>query len=190
MKLFFACLLALIHVAPLLAADQAAPITAIEVQKAFKVIAHGIDNKTTYTATAFYVGPTTLATAAHTFKKTNDRWIEKDGRRVHCKLAKIDFKIDLAILECEETNAEYYKLVNVVKVIGFPMGGAMETNSGQIDSERVHVKVRFLEGMSGSPVVNEHGEVEGVGVQHDLGKDGSTCRFIPASVLAAFMAKK
>lgn len=178
----FALLLCII---PLQAAEQTA-----EVSKVFKVIARTGDGKTAYTATAFYVGPTTLATAAHTFKKTSDQWIIKDGREVRCRLAKVDIKLDLALLECDESNAAWYRLVGEVTVIGFPGNQPMESNVGKIDSDRVHAKIKFTYGMSGGPVVNQYGDVEGVAVQQDWSAQGKTCKFIPASVLADFISGK
>lgn len=170
------------------AVDQ--PVAVVDIQRVFKVLARTSDGKTTYSATAFFVGPTTLATAAHTFKKTSDQWVIKDGREVHCRLVKIDTKLDLALLECEEASASWYRLVSEITVIGFPGNQPIESNVGRIDSDRIHAKVRFTYGMSGSPIVNQYGDVEGVGVQQDMSGQGKTCKFIPASVLADFMAKK
>ena len=184
-------LLLCLPVYSLQAEDKPTPVVVAEVQKVFKVTARTSDGKTMYTATAFYVGSTTLATAAHTFKKTSDQWIVKDGREVHCRLAKIDYKLDLALLECDEANSAWYRLVGDVMVIGFPNGGAQEASTGKICNERVYAKVgKFVPGMSGGPVVNCYGDVEGVGVQNDLGGKGNVCKFIPASVLADFLTRK
>ncbi len=159
-----------------------------DAKKVFMLITR--NTKDAWTATAFYISTTRLLTAAHTFKKSNDQWIVKDGREVHCKIVKIDFDKDIALIECDDPCETYFRLISELKVIGFPFGNPAITSPGRIDSKRIHAHAYFVAGMSGSPLVNEYGDVEGMGVQGDLFKDKYNCRAIPASDLADFVKDK
>ncbi len=139
-------------------------------------------------ASAFFVSPTQLLTAAHTFKKSVDQWIVKDGREVHCVIVRIDFKADIAVLECEEPSVAWYKLVGPITVVGYPFKKDLEQNELSFDT-KIHLKGKYWIGMSGAPLVDENGVVVAMGVGHDMGKDGQTCKAIPASCLAAFLAR-
>ncbi len=187
MKIFFALAL---FCASLAAADAVAPPVSnqpIEVQKTFKLIAR--KGKDQWTATAFFISPSRLLTAAHTLRGgPKDCWIEMNGREVVCRILKVDFDKDVALIESDEQCGAFYRLVGRVKMIGFPFGKeSTESPDGVIDSKRVHARVYFRPGMSGGPLVNEYGDVEGMGVQGELFKDYYNCRLIPASVLAEFI---
>lgn len=152
-----------------------------------KVVARNPNFKGSYMATAFFISPTRLLTAAHTFKKTNDQWVVREGREIHCKMIKIDFKKDCALLEIEEGScSSFFRLVSTVKLIGFPYGKEMETSTGSIDKE-IRAHAYFVEGMSGCPLVNDFGDVEGMGLQDDWGNGHETCHAIQASALAEFV---
>ncbi len=157
----------------------------VEIQKAFKVVTRNA--RTTWFATAFFVSKNRLLTAAHTFEKSRDPYIQKDGREIRCRIVKIDFGKDIAVLECEEENADHYRLVSKVKVVGAAGGGDVVEHDGRIDLKYIHAKVYFVKGMSGGPLINEYGDVEGMGVKGDMVGDNN-CRAIPASALASFLA--
>lgn len=159
-----------------------------EIQKAFKLVTRGEDVKRRWMATAFYISPNRLLTAAHTFKHGDrDQWIEKGGRDVHCKVIKIDYKLDLVLLETDETCDSFYRLVSNIKIIGFPFGNEKEEPVGKIDTKRIHLRCYFVPGMSGGPLVNEYGDVEGMGVENEGPGEERFCRAIPASVLVDFI---
>lgn len=145
------------------------------------------DWKQQWTATAFFVSENRLLTAAHTFKNSNDQWIVIDGKEIRCKVVKIDFKKDIAVLESDARASAFYRLSSKVFVKGFPLGGDLVKSGGFIDDKRVHSKAYFANGMSGGPVENESGEVIGMGVQGDSESGSDACRFIPASALAEFL---
>lgn len=156
----------------------------VETCKVFKIVCirSGEPSKR-YSATAFFISPTRLLTAGHEVKNAVDQWIDKDGRSVRCKLLKVDFEKDVALLECDEENGSFYRLVSTITVIGFPDGKVREESGGQID-RRIHAHVHFVPGMSGGPLVNEYGDVEGMGVENQSDYD---CKAVPASVLADFI---
>ncbi len=166
--------------------DPVAVVQPVEVQKVFKLITRKNWEKQ-WTATAFFISPTRLVTAAHTFEKSNDQWILKDGKEVHCRVVKIDFKKDIAVLESDEACESYYRLVSTIRLIGSPHGNPVEEHTGYVDSSRIHARCYFVAGMSGCPMVNEYGDVEAMGVQGDIGGDDKDCRAIPASTLAKFV---
>jgi S1-C subfamily serine protease len=145
------------------------------------------DWKEQWTATAFFISPTRLLTAAHTFAKSNDQWIVLDGKEVHCHVVRVDFKKDIAVLESDKRSSDFYRLAAKIVVKGFPLGGALVEASGYIDDKRVHSKIYFSNGMSGGPVEDENGCVIGMGVQGDSEKGDDACKFIPASILAEFL---
>lgn len=160
----------------------------VDIQKSFKLVTR--KDHTAWSATAFFISPTRLLTAAHTFKHgTKDYWIVKDGREVHCTVLKVDTKQDIALIESDEVCASFYRLAGSLKVVGFPFGQeAIEAAPGRIDSKWLHAKVYFVPGMSGAPLVNDYGDVEGMGVEDDGPMSGhDNCKAIPASVLAEFV---
>lgn len=166
---------------PCVFAEDAKP----EAQKVFKIITR--KGHESWFATAFYISPTRMLTAAHTFKKSADPFIVKDGREIHCRIIKIDFDKDIALVESEEACDAFYRLVAKMRVVGFPYGNPIVNPQGQVDSKRIHLRVYFVPGMSGAPVVNEYGDVEGMGVQGDILGDDHDCRAIPASTLSDFV---
>ncbi len=187
MKMIVICLSLLF---PIIIATEAGPQLdlPVETEKVFRLIVRGTGN-TEWHATAFFVGPTTLMTAAHTFAKANQPVIVKNGREVVCRIAKIDKKIDICLLECDEVN-EYYSITTAPRVIGFPFKMASETHTAVTDSSRLYFRARFVPGMSGGPLVDQAGFVIGMGVEHNMLKNKeSSCKAIPASVLAEFLKK-
>lgn len=156
-----------------------------EPQKVFKILTKKGNER--WFATAFFISPNRLLTAAHTFKKSADPFIVMGDHEVHCKIIKIDFNKDIALVESDEGCESFYRLVGTMRVIGFPFGRALESPEGKVDSKRIHLHVFFVPGMSGAPLVNEYGDVEGMGVQGDILGDDHDCRAIPASTLADFV---
>ncbi len=155
-----------------------------EVVKVFKISSKHSDDGKTWHGTAFYISKTRLLTAAHVIKKSVDQWIVKGDRRVHCKVIKCDYDKDIAVLESDEENEDFFRLVSKIKVLGFPKGEFYEEASGVIDADRIHARCHFVKGMSGGPIVNEYGDVEGMGTDNRSDYD---CKFIPACALAEFV---
>ena len=156
---------------------------------AFKIIVrHGKDQ---YSATAFFFSSTRLMTAAHTFKKADDGsvWIEKNGRRIHCKPIKIDFKKDIAVLECEEANESFYKIVGDIHVPGYPYGNDFTDPHGSLREEKGRTKanVFFVPGMSGAPVLDSSDNVIGMGTDRPNEFTENECEFIPVASLVVFL---
>ncbi len=155
-----------------------------DTQKVFRLITRKGDRE--YTATAFFISPNRLLTAAHTFRHgTKDFFIDRGGREVYCKVLRVDFDKDIALLECAEACESHYRLVSTIKVVGFPGNNTVaEEAPGHIDLKHIHAHVHFVPGMSGGPLVNEYGDVEGMGVENNSDYD---CKAVPASVLAEFV---
>lgn len=161
------------------------PKSVTEVCKVFKIVSiHDGESNRRHSGTAFYVSSTRLLTAAHVLKNTVSQWIVKDGHDAKCRVVRIDYNKDVALLECDEACGAYFRLVSALRIVGFPNGGEMEEASGEIDLKRLHAHCHFVPGMSGAPLVNEYGDVEGMGVENDSDYD---CKAIPASVLAEFI---
>ncbi len=164
---------------------QTVAVQTVEIQKVFKIECKRDGEPTkVYSGTAFYISPTRLLTAGHVLRRTIDQWIVRDGRRMQCRVIKIDTEKDIALIETDVACGSFYRLVSAIRVIGFPGDRGLEEHSGAVDLKRLHAKVYFVPGMSGGPLVNEYGDVEGMGVENETIYD---CKAIPASALNEFV---
>ncbi len=158
-------------------------------QKVFKFSTS--DNKLVWSATAFYISPTRLLTAAHTLShKTWEHYIKKDGIKISVKVVKIDYQADIALLESDVQNADFFVLLqtNPVTAIGFEHDSEVlsERKGGAGESRELITNNVMVEGMSGCPIVTASGVVIGMGVR---GNGRDKCISVPASVLVKFADK-
>ncbi len=145
------------------------------------------NGKKEYTATAFYVSETQLLTAAHTFKYglVNTR-IEKAGRFIPVRVLKIDFKADIALLECSDKGSPLPIATGGVRIYGFP-GNDNKLRQTDGIMTQIEASAHCYKGMSGGPLVTG-GVVVGMGVARD--GDRYPCFAVPADALLKFMQSK
>lgn len=140
-------------------------------------------------ATAFFVTPTQLLTAAHTLAHTSKNvFILRHGKIERVRVVKVDYNLDAALVECDVPNAEHYALSDngVVKAVGYAHEErALTTNPGIVT--QVEASALLVDGMSGCPLVNSSGVVVGMGVSGDERKH--PCYAVPSDALVKFMQK-
>ncbi len=152
------------------------------------------DGQHEWQATAFYISPTELLTAAHTFRNhTSIHLIVKDGRTIPCTIKKIDFERDICLLECSEKSEAFYPLLRHGKVtaVGYEDQHRAQTESPGQTASQFKINLRCVPGMSGCPLVDEGGYVIGMGVKHGaFGKKETECTAISSDALAMFLEGK
>jgi S1-C subfamily serine protease len=167
---------------------------AIESDKIFKMYSN--NGKDEWCATAFFYTETRLLTAAHTFKKGGTRHvIIKEGRTVVVKLIKIDYKADIAVLECSEKNATCFEFSTAipskgeqVSALGFCQSDHFLTDLKETVKsvgKKIDCKPDGVDGMSGCPLVDSSGKVVGMLVSGW----GGTSHSVKAETLKAFIEK-
>ncbi len=194
MKLIF--MLSLFLSMPSLVAAESVPAVAkVTEQAIYPIVVRG--EKNSYNATAFFIGPTKIVTAAHTFKKakSENTFILKDGQKIPCTVLSIDTKVDCAILECSQPNATFLTLYDPV----FHNSGWVEndsTRSFETDQSdgiqsldnKVRTNNTCKPGMSGCPMQDDQGRVVGMCVATDW-LDKQTCFFVPARLIIKMVGK-
>jgi hypothetical protein len=134
-------------------------------------------------------------TAAHVIEDAKRVYLVKNGQRVPCKVLVCDTDVDVAVLECEQENAEWFELLVVgdMKAIGFPKPeDTSKTIPTRTELEgppiRFIIGVKFDQGASGAPVI-KNDAVIGMVVSVDP-KAKSLCHAISADVLATYLKGK
>lgn len=145
------------------------------------------NGKQEWAATAFYISQTQLLTAAHTCAHGQNTFIVRDGKITRVRIAKVDYKADIALLDCDVACADPYVLTRhgTIKIDGFP-GGKPLTTTGVV--KQIEVTAALPAGMSGSPLVDEGGNVIGMGVMRDGKKH--PCYAVPSDALLKFIEAK
>ncbi len=142
-------------------------------------------------ATAFYISPTKLLTAAHTFKgdMATPMTLVRDGKIVTCALIKIDTDKDIAVLETTEPNADFLTLdkYGTLTTIGIDQNGKVVKST--VNSTRHKTDNVCSPGMSGCPILNGDGKVVGMGIRHAM-FSSKGCTWITADELSAFVESK
>lgn len=161
--------------------------------------------QTLITGTGFAVDSHTLVTNRHVIEDTKDLQVTTyDGRTIDVTAASVTTVADLAIITTEQSIDVFSALAqedpiegDAITVIGYPGGGQLTTVSGVVLGTApdplgaalgtVMVTTAPVEpGSSGSPVLNEAGEVVGV----IYAKNESEQSFmVPVSLLRTLMAE-
>ena len=140
-----------------------------------------------YCATAFFVSPTRLVTAAHTFSKgTTYHYIKVGGQNVAVKILRIDYDRDICVVEAiNYSNPTWYPLQRngIVKLKGFHLEERTMSEEVAPNRDRNATANPIVEGESGGPLVNEAGQVVGMGVSG--GKH--SCVAVSSDAIAKFL---
>lgn len=157
------------------------------------------------TGTGFAVDAHTLVTNRHVIEDTSELQVTTyDGRTIEVTAASATSVADLAIITTEQSIGTFSALAqedpvegDAITVIGYPLGGKLTTVSGVVLGSiadplgaalgTVMVTTAPVEpGSSGSPVLNEQGEVVGV----IYAKNESEQSFmVPVSLLRTLIAE-
>lgn len=186
-NVFFAMMLLC---APVFSSDEPQPKVAPVPQNVFKLVS--VDGAQRCRGTAFFVSDDLLLTAAHNLRDAaTTRYILRNGKQVAISIVKVDFKLDVAVIRCAEKNPTHYTLAvhggtTVIGFLGHDTTATITTSS----LAQLLTKNKCLEGMSGCPVVNEAGNVVGMGIRrdsNDMETWSSSCYAVPSDVMLEFM---
>ncbi len=149
------------------------------------------DGRKEFSGTAFFISETRLLTAGHMFTHgTSHHFIRKGGRNIPARLIKLDTKLDVALIEVDEKNADHLTLLrtNPIMAIGFIADDeTVSMKPGVQPVDDVFTNNIMKPGMSGCPLINAMGLVIGMGVR---GNDKDKCHSVPADVLINFVESK
>ncbi len=144
---------------------------------------------------------------AHTLKKPRDITITlADGRTLKGRLVKIDFKKDLALIDCSHTFSKAVAMNNSglvpdmgqrVYTIGCPLGNRGTVSSGYVDGPPgvvdgqalLQVRMEVEPGSSGSPVFDRDGNLVAV-VKGRLKGGNASGLLIPMDTIISFVREK
>lgn len=157
------------------------------------------------TGTGFAVDAHTLVTNRHVIEDTKELQVTTyDGRTIDVTAASATAVADLAIVTTEQSIGGFSALAqedpvegDAITVIGYPLGGKLTTVSGVVLGSiadplgaalgTVMVTTAPVEpGSSGSPVLNEKGEVVGVIYAKN---ESEQSYMVPVSLLRALIAE-
>ncbi len=159
-----------------------------EDQNVVKIFTYAEKATRGYCATAFFVSPTKLVTAAHTFSnKTTNHWIKIGPETVPVTILRIDFERDICLVETiKYVNPTWYTLQRngVVRLKGFRKE-ERDLSEEPLEPMRDRISTRniIIDGESGGPLVNESGQVVGMGIQNK----GKTCISVSSDTICKFL---
>lgn len=143
-----------------------------------------------YCATAFFISPTRLITAGHTFNhNTTHHYIQIGENRCQVNVVKVDFERDICVLETVEYKSPTWyslQLNGTIKLKGFRgEDRSLSEESVTRRKDRIETKNTIIDGESGGPLVNESGQVIGMGVQ----SHGGTCVSVSSDTILKFLSE-
>lgn len=141
----------------------------------------------TFCATAFFVSPNRLITAAHTFGSgMSNSWIKKGGANIAVTVIHCDHERDICLVETiGYTNPSWFTLQRngVVTLKGFRYENPAQSDESVRKDERLSTYNEIIDGESGGPLVNESGQVIGMGIMSHK----RTCISVSSDTIAKFL---
>lgn len=161
-----------------------------------------------YTGTGFFISPSRILTCAHVLREACYASISFDFPldsdtidNEKISILKIDHNSDLALLEPDTQNQFYLRLAEnyeyrpgqPVYTVGFPLGRRKTASEGIISTKvfrrfRIGLTAPVSAGNSGSPVINQEGDV--IGVFFEADDEGQNLNFsISLPTIKEFLAQ-
>lgn len=153
-----------------------------------KIYSFAGDAKKGHCATAFFVSPVRLITAAHTFSfGGTNHYIKVAGDSIPVTIVRIDYEKDICLVEAiHYENKTWYTLQRngVVLLKGFRKEERVQSDEGVSRGERLYTDNQIIEGESGGPLVNETGQVIGMGI---AGHGKHECVSVSSDTICKFL---
>lgn len=165
---------------------QAADPRPEDVQRIVHVLTN--NGKSEWMATGFFVSDTWVMTAAHTFREGHlNAFLTINGQNTRVKIVRLDFDKDMCLLESPVPNATFFAIQQnrTLRAVGFT-DEQLHDVPGHSEAKELVTTNPIKRGMSGCPLINETGEVVGMGVRDNSFKK-DRCYSVTADNLNAFI---